>query len=354
MNTHPLWRLLQIALAAAIVVGRVAAADLDTELEDAKANHWAFRPPQRHQPPPVPASFPAPVQAAWEGSAIDRFLAREIAAAGFVPSPEAEPRLLVRRLFVDLTGLPPSAEEADAFCRDPSEAAYRELVEKLLASQEHAEHWARRWLDLARYADTMGYAFDGQASGYPFAWTYRDWVVQALHEDLPYDRFVTLQLAADLVRPPPPREDLAALGFLTVGRTFLGNEHDIIDDRIDLVTRGLMGLTVACSRCHDHKYEPITMADYYALHGIFASSAIPEELPVIGEPPPGPEAEAFARKMATLQRRLADHERAVHQRARREAAGQAGGDRPRGRLPARDIPTPAPARWPAAAAGRRL
>ncbi len=323
MNTHPRWQLAHIALAAAIVLGPVAAADIDTEVEDAKASHWAFRPPQRHEPPPVPESFPAPMRAAWGDSAIDRFLARQIAAAGLVPSPEAAPRLLVRRLFVDLTGLPPSAEEADAFCRDPSEAAYQAVVEELLASREHAEHWTRRWLDLARYADTMGYALDGQASGYPFAWTYRDWVVRALHEDLPYDRFVTLQLAADLVQPPPPREDLAALGFLTVGRTFLGNEHDIIDDRIDLVTRGLLGLTVACSRCHDHKYEPITMADYYALHGIFASSTIPGELPVIGEPPPGPEAKAFARKMAALEERLTDHERAVHERARREAIAHA-------------------------------
>jgi len=323
MNTHSPWRLLQIALAAAIVLGPAVAADIDTEVEEAKASHWAFRPPQRHQPPSVPESFPAPLRAAWEDSAIDRFLASEIAAAGLMPSPEAEPRLLLRRLHVDLTGLPPSAEAADAFCRDPSDAAYRAVVEDLLGSREHAEHWARRWLDLARYADTMGYALDGQASGYPFAWTYRDWVVEALHDDLSYDRFVTLQLAADLVRPPPPRQDLAALGFLTVGRTFLGNEHDIIDDRIDLVTRGLMGLTVACSRCHDHKYEPVSMADYYALHGIFASSVIPEELPVIGEPPPGPEAEAFARKMAALEERLADHERAVHERARREAIAHA-------------------------------
>ena len=146
----------------------------------------------------------------------------------------------------------------------------------------------------------MGYAFDGQASGYPFAWTYRYWVVRALHDDLPYDRFVTLQLAADLVEPPVPPADLAALGFLTVGRTFLGNTHDIIDDRIDLVTRGLLGLTVACARCHDHKYEPVTAADYYALHGIFDSSELPEDLPVIGVPPPGPEAEAFAQKQHTL------------------------------------------------------
>jgi len=292
-----------------------APADMPTRLRQTLASHWSLQPPGRPAPPPVPESFPPELRAAWSHSAIDQFLAREIAAAGLVPSPPATPRELVRRLCFDLTGLPPPAAEADAFCQDPSDAAYAALVEKLLASREHAEHWARKWLDLARYADTMGYAFDGQASGYPFAWTYRDWVVRALHDDLPYDRFVTLQLAADLVKPPVLPGDLAALGFLTVGRSFLGNQHDIIDDRIDLVTRGLLGLTAACARCHDHKYEPVTMADYYALHGIFASCATPEELPVIGAPPAGPEAEAFATTMQALEERLTAHERAVHERA---------------------------------------
>ena len=242
---------------------------------------------------------------------------------------EAAPRDLIRRLCYDLTGLPPSADEADAFCvaaaggTAAADAAVRAAVERLLASREHAEHWARKWLDLARYADTMGYAFDQQDPRYPFAWTYRDWVVDALHRDLPYDRFVTLQLAADRIEPAVPRSDLAALGFLTVGRTFLGNTHDIIDDRIDLVTRGLMGLTVACGRCHDHKYEPVSTADYYALHGIFASSKIPEELPVIGDLTPGPEAEAFAAKLKELEAAVTAHESAVHVRAVREAVAHA-------------------------------
>jgi cytochrome c553 len=297
--------------------------DMDARLREALASHWALKPPCGHAPPPVPDGLPEDLRAAWSHSRIDRFLLAGMAPAGLTPSPPAPPRDLVRRLWFDLVGLPPPAAEVDAFCRDPSAAAYAALVERLLASREHAEHWARKWLDLARYADTMGYAFDGQASGYPFAWTYRDWVVKALHEDVPYDRFVTLQLAADLVEPAVPPADLAALGFLTVGRTFLGNTHDIIDDRIDLVTRGLLGLTAACARCHDHKYEPVTMADYYALHGIFSSSRIPAELPVIGPPPPGPEAEAFARKLAELEARVAEHEQAVHARAAREAIAHA-------------------------------
>jgi len=295
------------------------AADMETRLAEALATHWAFQPPQRHEPPAPPAGFPAAIRSAWAETAIDRFLAEGIAAAGLVPAPAAPPRQLVRRLSFDLTGLPPSAADVDAFATDPSDAAYVSLVDRLLASREHAEHWARKWLDLARYADTMGYVFDGQTSTYPFAWTYRDWVVAALHRDLPYDRFVVLQIAADLVDPPVPPADLAALGFLTVGRTFMGNEHDVFDDRIDLVTRGLMGLTVACARCHDHKYEPVGMADYYALHGVFASCAIPESLPVIGEARPGPEADAFAATMDGLERREAEYVQTIHERASREA-----------------------------------
>lgn len=305
------------------------AASMDERLADSLANHWAFTPPERHAAPGLPESFAPTLRAAWSVSTIDRFIGAELGAAGLTPAAEASPRDLIRRLHYDLTGLPPSAEEADAFCAvaaggaAASEAAFRATADRLLAAPAHAEHWARKWLDLARYADTMGYEFDNQDRRYPFAWTYRDWVVDALHRDLPYDRFVTLQLAADRIDPPVPRSDLAALGFLTVGRTFLGNTHDIIDDRIDLVTRGLLGLTVACARCHDHKYEPVTAADYYALHGIFASCKIPEELPVVGDHPTGPEAEAFAAKLAELEAAVNAHETAVHVRAIREAVAHA-------------------------------
>jgi hypothetical protein len=305
------------------------AATMQARLETALATHWAFAPPQRHAAPDLPTSFPAPLRAAWSAAPIDRFLGLRIAAAGIEPAAEAAARELYRRLSYDLTGLPPSAAEADAFCAaaaagpEATDRAFRAAVDALLASRAHAEHWARKWLDLARYADTMGYAIDNQDPRYPFAWTYRDWTVDALHRDLPYDQFITLQLAADRVDPPVPPADLAALGFLTVGRTFLNNTHDIIDDRIDLVTRGLLGLTVACGRCHDHKYEPVSMADYYALHGIFASSRIPEELPVIGAPPASPEAEAFEKTLAELTAAVAAHEDAIHVRGVREAVAHA-------------------------------
>jgi hypothetical protein len=301
------------------------AASMDERLATSLKSHWAFTPPARHAAPELPSSFEPSLRDAWSAGTIDRFIGATLSNADLKPSPEATPRELIRRLFYDLTGMPPSADEVDAFCTAAAggaaaaDAAFRTTVDRLLTSREHAEHWARKWLDLARYADTMGYAFDNQDHRYPFAWTYRDWVVDALERDLPYDQFVTLQLAADRIEPPVPRSDLAALGFLTVGRTFLGNTHDIIDDRIDLVTRGLMGLTVACSRCHDHKYEPVSTADYYALHGIFSSSKIPEELPVIGDPPPGPEAEAFATKLKELEAAVAAHESTVHARATREA-----------------------------------
>ena len=300
-------------------------ASMEQRLATALEKHWAFTPPARHPAPDLGGGFAPAVAEAWSRAPIDRFVGARIAAAGLEPAAEATSRELYRRLCFDLTGLPPAADEADAFSAraaggaEAADAAFREAVERLLASREHAEHWARRWLDLARYADTMGYAFDQQDPRYPFAWTYRDWVVDALHHDLPYDRFVTLQLAADRLEPPVPKSDLAALGFLTVGRTFLGNQHDIIDDRIDLVTRGLMGLTVACARCHDHKYEPVATADYYALHGIFASCHVPEELPVVGESAPGPEADAFAAKLVELKAAVDAHEVAVHARAIRQA-----------------------------------
>ena len=310
--------------------------EMRVRLEESRGSHWAFRPlhaaraaevdPEGHGPSAHPATGPADpgaIDPAWRDSVIDRLVGGRLAAAGVAPAPEATPRDLVRRLWFDLTGLPPTADEADAFAADPSEHRYRELVDRLLAAPQHAEHWARTWLDLARYADTMGYAFAEQDPRYPFAWTYRDWVVNALAADMPYDQFVTLQIAADLVTPPVPPADLAALGFLTVGRTFLGNRHDIIDDQIDLVTRGLMGLTVACARCHDHKYEPVTMADYYALHGIFANSNVPEELPRIGPPPTGPEAEAFAAKLSELEAEIERHVDEVHSRATREAVAHA-------------------------------
>ena len=156
-----------------------------------------------------------------------------------------------------------------------------------MASPHYGERWGRHWLDVARYADTKGYVFT-QDRHYPFAYTYRDYVIQAMNADLPFNQFIVQQLAADQL----PRGDdpgaLAAMGFLTVGRRFLLDQNEIIDDRIDVVSRGLLGLTVTCARCHDHKFDPIPSEDYYSLYGVFASSVEPAELPFLEKVGPVP------------------------------------------------------------------
>ena len=230
------------------------------------AQHWAFQRPVAHPPPDVKDS-------AWPNNDLDRFILAALESRGLTASPPAAPRTLLRRVTFDLTGLPPSAEQAAAFELDPSDAAYRRVVDSLLASPHFGERWARHWLDVARYADTKGYVFQ-EDRNYPQAYTYRDWVTAAFNEDLPYDRFVIAQIAADQI---DDASAAPATGFLTLGRRFINNQQDIIDDRIDVVSRGLMGLTVSCARCHDHKYDPIPAADYYSLYGVFASSREPKQ-----------------------------------------------------------------------------
>ncbi len=221
----------------------------------ASAEHWAFQPLK-------------PVKAAG----VDEFIHHKLREQGLKPSPRADARTLIRRASLDLTGLPPSPEETEAFVRDASPDAYPRLIERLLASPHYGEQWARHWLDVARYSDTKGYVYAREEKNWVHATPYRDWVVRSLNADMSYDRFLLLQLAADQV-VPPRSPDLAAMGFLTLGRRFLGVSHDIIDDRIDVVMRGTQALTVACARCHDHKFDPIPTRDYYSLYGIFQSSA---------------------------------------------------------------------------------
>lgn len=237
-----------------------------TQVEAARnsKNHWAFQRVGEHQIPVVE-------NPSWLRNPIDAFVFSKLRQHGIAPSPEADRATLIRRAYYTLTGVPPTFDEVDAFVHDDRPDAYELLVDRLLESQSFGEHWARQWLDVARYADTKGYVYAREERFWVHAWTYRDWVVNAFNEDLPYDRFVLLQIAADKIHDK--REvDLAAMGFLTLGRRFLGVKHDIIDDRIDVVTRGTMGLTVSCARCHDHKYDPIPTADYYSLYGIFDSS----------------------------------------------------------------------------------
>ncbi|MFM8281982.1 MAG: PSD1 and planctomycete cytochrome C domain-containing protein [Planctomycetaceae bacterium] len=258
----------------------------------AATDHWAFRPRARHAIGPIDA-LPSP---------IDRFIDRRLAAAGLVRGGEADRRTLLRRASYALIGLPPTADEVTAFEADRRPDAWARQIDRLLSSPRFGEHLGRMWLDVARYADTKGYVYDREERFFVHAPAYREWVIDAFDADLPFDRFVSLQLAADRL-VPPDGGDLAALGFLTTGRRFLGVTPDIIDDRIDVVTRGLLGLTVSCARCHDHKYDPVPTADYYALYGVFASSVdrlVP--LPVTDErpAPPPPWAAELARRRAAL------------------------------------------------------
>jgi hypothetical protein len=222
---------------------------------DARA-HWAFQPLK-----PIPNK-----------NDIDGFVLGKLQEKGMQLSAPADKRTLIRRAYYDLTGLPPSYDEVVAFEKDPSPDAFAKVVDRLLASPRYGERWGRHWLDLARYADTKGYVYgDREDARFVHSHNYRDWVIKTLNDDMPYDRFLVLQIAADQA-PGAKREDLAALGFLTVGRRFLGILPDIIDDRIDVVTRTTQGLSVACARCHDHKFDPIPTEDYYSLYGVFAGS----------------------------------------------------------------------------------
>ena len=242
----------------------VVAANAATEPPPDAGEHWAFHPPRAVAPPSVTKSRPAQTD-------IDRFIVAKWQSAGVAPAPEADARTLIRRMSFDLTGLPPAFDEVEQFIKAAAKnrpTAVAQLIERLLASPRYGERWGRHWLDLARYSDTKGYVYAREERRFVHAPAYRDWVIRAFNDDLPYDRFLLLQLAADqLVAADSP--DLAAMGFITGGRRFIGVTHDIIDDRIDVVTRGTMALTVACARCHDHKYDPIPTADYYSLYGVF-------------------------------------------------------------------------------------
>jgi cytochrome c553 len=257
-----------------------------------RGEHWAFQPLAEPSLPEVKTND-------WIRAPIDYFVLSKLQEAGLSPSAEADRRTLIRRLYFDLLGLPPTYDQIVAFENDSSPTAYERLVDRLLSSAHYGERWGRHWLDVARYADTRGYAFTRERR-YPYAYTYRDYVIDAFNSDLPYDQFVLQQLAADLLPLPDNDPTLAALGFLTVGRKF-NNRHDDLDDQIDVVGRGLLGLSVACARCHDHKYDPIPTEDYYSLYGVMASSSEPKELPTIGDPHDTPGYEEFKKELDRLQ-----------------------------------------------------
>ena len=217
--------------------------------------------------------MPPTVKGDWARTPVDRFIRAKHETAGLQPAKPADKRTLIRRAYYDLIGLPPTMAEVEAFEKDTAPNAFNKVINQLLERPEYGERWGRYWLDIARYADTSGDRTGGNRRNpiYPYAWTYRDYVIRAFNEDKPFNDFIIEQIAADQVDINDQR-DLAALGYLTVGKRFDNDVNEIIDDRIDVVGKGFMGLTLACARCHDHKYDPIPTADYYSLHGVFASS----------------------------------------------------------------------------------
>jgi cytochrome c553 len=316
-------------------------------------NHWSFQPLKKPEIPEVQNKE-------WVKNPIDNFVLAKLEANGMTPNVPADKATLIRRVYFDLIGLPPHPSEVIAFAKDTSPDAYEKLVDRLLASPQYGEHWARYWLDVARYSDTKGDAPGQEDLRYPHAWTYRDWVIDAFNADLRYDYFIIAQIAgdrfnailenqkaqaqkkaasaqksapmqnvagkpADVAGSDEPavelpkvevkanrvetRPMLAAEGFLTLGNQFNGRRDDIIGDQIDVTTKAFLGLTVGCARCHDHKFDPIPTKDYYSLYGIFANSVQPKILPTMQTKVPATTDYAdYLAKAAELQKRQAQYE----------------------------------------------
>ncbi len=234
-------------------------------------NHWSFQ-------PPAVQSIPVVKEAAWPQSPIDHFILAKLEAANVVPAALADKRTLIRRVTFDLTGLPPTPAEVANFLNDDRPEAFAILVDRLLDSPAYGEHWGRHWLDVARYADSNGL---DENIAHGNAWRYRDYVVASINQDKPFDRFVVEQIAGDLLpfdNEPQQHAQLIATGFLSIGPKVLAEvdqpkmRMDIVDEQIDAVGRVFLGLTLGCARCHDHKFDPISAADYYGLAGVFKST----------------------------------------------------------------------------------
>jgi mono/diheme cytochrome c family protein len=266
-------------------------------------NHWAWKPVKKPAPPEVKDT-------AWAKTPVDNFILAKLEEKELKPNPQADKRTLIRRATFDLIGIPPTADEVADFLKDESPEAFATVVDRLLASPHYGERWGRHWLDVARYSDTKGMVRrQREDPSNPFAWSYRDYVIRSFNDDKPYNVFVIEQIAVDkLPITAKQPQNLAALGFLTLGERFMGMQNDIINDRIDVVTKGFLALTVTCARCHDHKFDPIPTRDYYSLHGIFASCAEPEVEPVISKILPGGDYSDYYKKRMGLEQQKANLE----------------------------------------------
>ncbi len=272
--------------------------------------HWAFQPIAIPTPPTVQTGNHTRGLnlSAWQNNPIDAFILHRLAKANLAPNPPAKRAEILRRLSFDLIGLPPTFAETQSFIDDTRDdlTVIEDTVDRLLASEHHGERWSRYWLDLARYADTRDWQAQAELR-YPYAYTYRDYVIASLNADKPYDQFVNEQIAADFFHKQPDAPELAALGFLTIGPQFRNDRLEQAADKIDVIGRGLMGITISCARCHDHKYDPIPIEDYYSLYGVFASCSIPETFPVIKTAATSVDAEV----LADFQRRLSEKQQVL-------------------------------------------
>ena len=261
--------------------------------------HWAYVPMADVVPPSVEDSE-------WCRNDVDRFILAKLEDAEIEPAPEADRRTLARRAYFDLIGLPPSPEEMKIFLADDRPDAWERLIDRLLESPHYGERWGRHWLDVARYADSNGL---DENTAFGNAWRYRDWVVRAFNDDLPYDEFARMQIAGDLLPEPDDRDaaidNLVATGFLSLGPKVLAEPDkekmlvDIVDEQVDVLTKAFLAQTVGCARCHDHKFDPILHADYYAMAGILISTRTMENLNTVArvrERPLAPVAEIAASK----------------------------------------------------------
>ncbi|MCM8526256.1 MAG: DUF1549 and DUF1553 domain-containing protein, partial [Lentisphaeraceae bacterium] len=235
------------------------------------------------------------------------------------PSSEASKQILVKRAYYALTGLPPTFEEMQKFLNDKSPTAYESLIDELLSRKSYGEKWGRHWLDLVRFADTQGFLPGARNTKYPFSYTFRDFVIRSFNEDKPYNEFIMQHLAADKMELKDKR-DLAGLGFLTTGERFLNKRDEIINDQIDVTTQGFLAMTVACSRCHDHKFDPIPTADYYSMYGIFDSIQEPQldELPVIEDSKDPELFNKYTNELQRLEKKLSDIEQGFRVKIEKE------------------------------------
>jgi hypothetical protein len=266
----------------------------DASRGDKTKEHWAFQPVKRPTVPTVQ-------NAGWCVNSVDKFVLAKLEQKSMLPAAPASKEALLRRAYFDLIGLPPSPQQITAFVQNNDANAFERVVDQLLASPRYGERWGRHWLDTARYSDTKGFIPENSLEDYryPYAYTYRDWVIKAFNTDMPYDQFILQQLAADKI-PNNPKENLAALALMTIGKKFIDPE-EVMSDRIDVIGRGLLGLTLACARCHDHKFDPVSTKDYYALRGVFTSSREARELPIIGGDPNSKDFQSFSEKLQSLE-----------------------------------------------------